>query len=174
MIRRAILIPALLLVLAAPFALAADAPTTILVVRHAEKTAPKGDPPLSEAGAARAAELARTVGQLEVGALFATQYRRTQDTLAPLAAHAGLEVTVARVESVEESARELARRILAEHRGQVVVVAGHSNTVPAIVAALGGDPPAAIADDRYDDLFVVTVGSGGVTTLNLKYGSPAP
>ena len=119
-------------------------------MRHAEKAAPRGDLPLNDAGAARAVELARVVGDLDVGALFATQYRRTQDTLAPLAERSGVEVTVARVESVEGSARELAERILSEHRGKVAVVAGHSNTVPAIIAALGGDPPASIDDDRYD------------------------
>jgi broad specificity phosphatase PhoE len=170
--RLVVLIAAVLLATLA--AVAAEGPTTVVLVRHAEKAAPKGDPPLSEAGAARAEELARTVGALGVDALFATQFRRTRDTLEPLARRSGVDVTVAPVERVEDSARELAATILRDHRGGVVVVAGHSNTVPAIIAALGGEPPDSIADGRYDDLFVLVIDGDRVVTMNLKYGAPAP
>jgi len=165
---------AALMALAAATAIAADTPTTVVLVRHAEKAAPQGDPPLSEAGIARAEALARAVGELEVDALFATQFRRTRDTLGPLSRRSGVEVTVAPVEDVERAARDLAARILGEHRGGVVVVAGHSNTVPAMIEALGGDPPESIADDRYDDLFLLVIDGDRVVTLDLKYGAPAP
>jgi len=64
----------------------------------------------------------------------------------------------------------LVARILSENPGGVVVVAGHSNTVPAIVAALGAEEPDEIPETDYDNLFVVTVGgSGNATVLRLKY-----
>jgi len=56
-----------------------------------------------------------------------------------------------------------------------VLVVGHSNTVPAIVEALGAKRPAAICDSRYDDMFVVTIaGDGKANAVHAKYGEPSP
>ncbi len=53
---------------------------------------------------------------------------------------------------------------------QVVLVIGHSNTVPAIVAKLGGVTPP-MADAEYDRMVIVqTRGSGKPIVLNLRYG----
>jgi broad specificity phosphatase PhoE len=62
-----------------------------------------------------------------------------------------------------------------KHQGQTVLVVGHSNTVPAIVEALGAKRPGAICDSRYDDLFVVTIaGDGKANAVHAKYGEPSP
>ena len=61
------------------------------------------------------------------------------------------------------------------HAGETVVVAGHSNTLPAIIAALGGPAGVEIADDDFDDLFVVTVPCGGdARVVRLRYGATSP
>ena len=100
-------------------------------------------------------------------ALFASQYARAQQTLEPIADSRGLEI---QVHNAGDSPG-LGRRILADHAGQVVLVSGHSNTVPAIVAALGAPEPAAIEDWDYDDLFVVTIGADGArSAVHLSYG----
>jgi len=68
----------------------------------------------------------------------------------------------------------LARRILADHAGEVVLVSGHSNTVTAIVAALGAPEPPPIEDWDYDDLFVVTIAPGQEAgVVHLSYGEPS-
>jgi hypothetical protein len=55
-----------------------------------------------------------------------------------------------------------------------VLVAGHSNTVPAIVGALGAPQPAEICDAGYDNAFVVTVpASGPASVVRLHYGVKA-
>jgi broad specificity phosphatase PhoE len=101
-----------------------------------------------------------------VTAVFATQYRRTQATVLPLARAADLEVDV--VEAGD--APRLVERILTEHAGEIVVVAGHCNTVPGIVAALGAAEPDPIPETDYDNLFVVTVTeSGRASALRLKF-----
>ena len=62
---------------------------------------------------------------------------------------------------------------LAKHRGQTVVVVGHSNTVPDIVAALGAARPPAICDAEYDNLYVVRVPVAGAATVERRrYGAP--
>ncbi len=66
--------------------------------------------------------------------------------------------------------------------GTVAVVAGHSNTVPALVEGLGGEidglvdtPPYGeiLGDDEYDRLFMVTLPAGkgtAVKAVELRYG----
>lgn len=163
------------LVVLAPFAgaqSAASGNTTIILVRHAEKAAePAADPPLTSAGVARADALADLVSDAGVSAIISTQFQRTRQTVAPIAAklHLTPEIVDARV-----TARATADTILARHRGQTVLVSGHSNTVPAIIGALGAPQPADICDAGYDNVFVVTVpASGAATVTRLHFGAKA-
>jgi broad specificity phosphatase PhoE len=178
--RRTSCVPVLLVALGlgaaadAPLALAqaqAQSTTTVLVVRHAEKEWEDGDPPLSEVGRERAEALLRLTEESGVSVLFGTQYTRTTQTLEPIAERLGLEILVHDAGDSEG----LATRILAEHAGRVVLVSGHSNTVPEIVAALGAPEPDPIDDAEYDNLYVVSVNSAGgeATVLHLHFGLPA-
>jgi len=144
------------------------AATTLLIVRHAEKAAePADDPPLTEAGRERAASLARMAAPSGVSAAYATQYLRTQQTVEPLAAQFGL--TTRQRDSADIDG--LVAQVLSENRGQTVVVAAHSNTVPVLVEKLTGKPAAPIEESEYDNLYVVTSwGAGQGTALRLRYG----
>lgn len=140
--------------------------TTVLVVRHAEKQLDVDDPGLTFAGEERSHRLRDMALKAGVTAAFASQYRRTQETVEPLASALRLEVGI--VDASNSAA--LAAKILSEHRGGVVVVAGHSNTVPGIVAALGAPEPDPIDESQYGNLFVVSVPeSGSATALRLQF-----
>src|SRR3954463_6506823 len=141
-----------LFALAAQPALAIGNPvTTIILVRHAEKAATTmtTDVPLSDAGVARSNELARVLADTPIDAIYATQYARTRQTAEPLAKAHHLEAVVADPASMADTIR-------AKHRGQTVVVVGHSNTTPEVIRALGVTAPPTIADSEYDALFIVT------------------
>jgi len=159
--------------LAAPqVALAADPATTVVLVRHAEKAkAPQDDPPLTEEGQRRAGTLAHVAGALGVDAVFTSQYARTRQTAAPLAEALGLEP----IEYDAGDSQALVDRVLSEHRGQTVLIAGHSNTVPPLIGLFGG-PELPLIDGRvYDDLFVLVIpAQGEPTLLHLRYGSVTP
>ncbi len=145
-----------------------SAHTTVLITRHAEK-ADGEDPALSPTGVARARALARLLSEAGVDAIYVTQYRRTHQTAAPLAQTLGLAVREVEARAVAQ----LARRVRDEHRGQVVLVVGHSNTVPAMVEALGAPPVGTIGEDEYGTLFVVTIdGAGRASVMRLDYGEP--
>jgi broad specificity phosphatase PhoE len=121
--------------------------------------------------------LAHVLRDLPVDALFASQFRRTGQTLAPLADRLELPITVAPLQpdDLTGSLTALARRILAEYQGKTVVVAGHSNTVPALIEALGVAGAPALTEQDYDDLFVVTAGGGHpAAVMRLHYGTPTP
>ena len=144
-------------------------PKTIVLVRHAEKTTePADDPALSEAGVARAAALATMLGKSGITHLFASEFERTQATLRPLASSTDVVMTTAKA----AARRGLATTIDNLPAGAVVVVAGHSNTVPGLLAALtGGKQRIAMTEAEYDRLFVVTKWGAGTaaTVLELRY-----
>jgi broad specificity phosphatase PhoE len=143
----------------------AEAQKAIFVVRHAEKVDESSDAALSAEGKARAQRLARHLEAAGVSAVYATRFRRTVDTAEPLATRVGL-----RVNSVALEASELAELLRTKHANDVVLVVGHSNTVPAILAQLGHTEKVAIAAEQFDDLFVVTPRpSGAPAVVRLKY-----
>ncbi len=145
--------------------------TTVILVRHAEKIIDpsNSDPDLSPAGQARAQELVRMFGDAGINAIYATQYKRTQQTVKPLADKLGLAVN--QVNS--KNTADLLAQIRSQHSGQVVFIAGHNNTVPEIVAALGGPTFPIIPETEFDNLYIVTVyRTGKAKVLKLKYGSP--
>lgn len=153
--------------------------TTVFLVRHAEKAdAPGSDPPLSERGRARAEALARLLQNAGVKAVFTSQFQRTQQTGEPLAKRLGLTAAAVPLavktsnprEVTEESVRELTKRVEA-HAGGAVLIVGHSNSVPDVIRALGGDAVPKIDESSFDDLFVVTVyANGRAKVVHLKYG----
>jgi len=144
--------------------------TTVIIVRHAEKNIEPNnpDPDLSPAGQARAQEIARIFGDSGVQAIYATQYKRTQQTVTPLASRLGLPIVS--VDAKQSS--ELTRRILSNNRGQTVFVAGHNNTAPEIVNMLSGENYPQIPESEYDNMFIVTIYRfGKAKVLKVKYGA---
>ncbi len=168
---------AALLVAAAPVSQSAPvADTVVLVVRHAEKAGPSGDVPLSDIGQARARALVSIGRAAGVSAVVTTQFQRTRQTGAPLAEAMGISAEVANVQgTVAEHAAGIAALVKERHAGKAVLVVGHSNTVPAIVHALGGPKLPDICDEIYDDLFTVIVAAdGSARVVHARYGAPTP
>ena len=165
--KRSALIFAVLLTAFALPARAQTPPTVVIVVRHAEKasSSPQDpDPPLSEAGAARAQRLKDVAGAAEVAAVYTTQFRRTRDTAAVLG------VPVVPVEITRDNAAtyaaSVAKEILSKHKGKTVMVVGHSNTTPQMVEALSGRRVPPLDDARdFDALYVVVIPDAGPPRL---------
>lgn len=152
-----------------------QATTTIIFVRHAEKAAePADDPGLTDAGRRRVAELTRQLVDADViagvDAIYSTPYRRTMETAQPLATRLGLDVN----EYDPADNEAVLAHILSEHKGKVILVVGHSNTLAALIADLGAHksvPP--IADSEYDNIYIVTIPWFGKTkTIRLRFGEP--
>lgn len=143
--------------------------TTVYLVRHAEKAAtPPADPPLSEAGQARAKALVRILGKAGIKTIYTSQFMRTKQTAEPLAQALGLTNTIVPVAMDTTMKNELAPQYLKEMVGRIqakpgesALIVGHSNTVPALIKALGGDVVPNIPETDYDNLFVVTVYANG-------------
>ncbi len=155
MFKRALILAFLFAVLAPTVA---SAQKLIFVVRHAERAdagmAAQTDPLLSAAGEARAAKLAAMLADAGIKAIFVTEFKRTQETATPLAAK--LSLTPTSISSNDTAA--LLQQLRVQHADDVVLVVAHSNTIPDIVKAFTG-ADVKIADDEYDNLFVIVPGT---------------
>jgi phosphohistidine phosphatase SixA len=152
--------------IAAGFAEPALAQKVVFLVRHAEKADSSDDPLLSAAGTARAEALARHLAAAGVKAVFATQYQRTVLTAQPLTTKLGLKPIVIH----SDASQELVDRMRKDYPNEVVLMAGHTNSVPRALKLLGVTETVEISETEYDNLFVVIPkASGPPTFLRLKY-----
>jgi broad specificity phosphatase PhoE len=144
----------------------ARAQKAVVIVRHAEKVDESADPLLSAAGESRARALARHLRTAGVTAIYVTQYKRTALTAAPLAAASGLTPIV-----IHSDARQaLVDRIRKDNANDVVLVVGHSDSVPELLRLLGHDEPVTIGHSEYDNLFVAVPSKAGPpAVLRLRY-----
>lgn len=156
-----------LLLFLAPGEAQAQNLTTIVLVRHAERgTDDPRDPGLSESGRARAVRLQQLLADLPVQLAWTTDYRRTRQTLEPLATSQSLTLAIYDPRDLGAAVE----RIVRESVGKTVLVAGHSNTVPAMVNLLAGKSLYAdLAESDYGKLWIVHLREGHppiIVTLN--------
>ena len=131
-------------------------------MRHAERTdtGPSGkasgamgtDPDLSAIGQARAKSLATLLKDTTLTAIYTTEFKRTQQTAAPIAQAQGL--TASTIPSAKTP--DLIAKLKAA-TGAVLVV-GHSNTITDVLTGLGITPPLTVAESEFDNLFIVVTG----------------
>lgn len=132
---------------------------TIFLARHAEKSdAPGGDPKnpdLSPAGRTRAESLGRMLKDAGVVAIFATEYKRTQQTAEEVRRATGATLTITPAKEMAT----LIEQLKSLDRNAVVI--GHSNTLPEIIKGLGVETPISIAESDYDNLLIWNRSSPG-------------
>ncbi len=155
-----------------------SAATTVILVRHAEKHAtPATDPSLTSEGETRARSLARILAQAGVKAVLTSQYLRTRETARPTADAAAVTAVVVPLEPDPADRRKISQQsinalVAGIHRysGETVLVVGHSNTVPLVIAALGGGQVPEIPETEFDNMFVLTLlDKGKAKVTHLKY-----
>ncbi len=138
---------------------------SVFVVRHAEKTVETSNPSLSEKGVIRAKVLAEMLSKSNLEAVYSTPFKRTEQTVAPLASALNLSVQNYPAGGGEALAEQL------KQAGQSALVVGHSNTVPAIVRALGIEVEN-LTEKDYGDLFIVQFHNGQAQLIRLMIPMP--
>jgi broad specificity phosphatase PhoE len=124
------------------------------VMRHLHTPEGLHDPDLTEEGRRVAALLPPQFVRHPPRAIYVTQWKRTQQTAAPLAERLGITPTV--YDAGDSPA--LAARLRSE-AGPVLIV-GHSNTVPDIVEHLGGQRPGPLEHHDFGDLWIIAADGG--------------
>jgi broad specificity phosphatase PhoE len=159
------------MVLSSAFSAGAESSLTVFIVRHAEKQSSAADPSLTEAGRERAESLAGLLADAGISAIFSSEFKRTQETAAPLAKRLGLSVTVVPGKDLDA----LLSKVRALGPDGRALIVGHSDTVPELARRLTGVKVANLTDADYDRLYVGTIRKEGPgEVLLLHYGGSSP
>ena len=152
-----------------------QATTTIIFVRHAEKDlSVKDDPELTEDGQRRAFELTRQMKDADVvagiDAIYSTPFKRNVATVEPLSKLLELPINL----YDKNYYKSVLETILDNHKGKIILVVGHSDTLANLMAELGASKSVpTIADNEYDNIYIVSIPWFGKTkTIRLRYGAP--
>lgn len=142
--------------------------TTLFIVRHGEKEL--GDtinPGLIFEGKERANKLQEMLKDVELGGVLSTAPTRSMETARPVAESHGLTIfnySPDRYNAIYPVAFEF-------EKGKKFLIVSHSNLIPKMLKDFGGDSlNISIADDSYDNFFIVTsTGPGSGEIHHAKY-----
>jgi broad specificity phosphatase PhoE len=122
---------------------------TIYIVRHGEKVDESRDPELSTLGQQRAERLAFHLRDAQVARIYVTEFKRTLHTAQKLATANHLTPQIIAGKDISQLVEQL------QSDTSAALVVGHSNTLPAILKALGMQDVKAVEDNEYDRLVIV-------------------
>lgn len=136
----------------------------IILVRHAEKADEMSqDPELSEAGRQRAERLKTIAGKYRPGAFYSTDFKRTRDTLAPLAAKRDKQLKIYDPRKPQDLFDAILKSDIKRH-----IVAGHSNTVPGLANVITKkDLFKNLQDTEYTVIWKIRIRNGKVHSVEL-------
>jgi len=146
---------------------------TVYLVRHAEKADASADPVLSEAGQARAATLAAAMTDVHPGHIFTSPLQRTRLTAEPTAAYHSVTIEPVGFDGgAAAHVAAIAERVRALPDDAVVLIVGHSNTVPLIARALGYAEAADMPECEYDRMTMLHLAGDETHSQVTRYGAP--
>ncbi len=152
-VRSSALLRAALVASLALVAPAAAAHKALFIVRHAEKASSTDpDTPLAAQGEDRALRLASLLRNAGVTHVFVSEKKRTQQTAQELVDQRGLAAPVV-VPAADTG--KLVAQLKAAPADAVILVVGHSDTIPGILKGLGVNDAVTIRDDQYGRIFLV-------------------
>lgn len=139
--------------------LAQNREVTVILLRHAEKNKAEEehslDPNLSEEGRARAEKLVTAIGEYRPETFFASAFKRTRATVAPLAWKDSPRQMIQYYD--HKNLQQIADLILTG-KFKSVIVAGHNSTTPALANLLIGEEKyKALGENEYDKIWVIKI-----------------
>lgn len=146
--------------------------STFYFIRHAEKDrsdAEDVDPELNQSGLGRAMHWAEILNDVEMDAIYTTDYQRTAMTAAPISVKKDITVQYYNPQSID------IEQFKADNMNQNVLVVGHSNTTPDFVnKIIGEDKYYEMDDDDNGSLFIVQLVNGKATSQRLHINCNCP
>jgi len=143
--------------------------TTLICIRHAEKIKGVSNPSLTSEGKQRAKDLSELLDNIEVAAIYSSDFNRTIETAQDLSNRSKLQIQLYNPGKLDD----LKNTILNKYQNEVVVIVGHSNSTPQFVnVLLSEDKYSSFDESDYDNIFIVTVdGKGNAESHLLEYGA---
>lgn len=146
--------------------------STFYLIRHAEKVRSNpddSDPELNQKGLGRAMHWAEILADVDLDAIYSTDYNRTSMTAAPTSVKKNIDVQYYDPSSLDIT------QFKTNNLNKNVLIVGHSNTTPEFVNKL-------IDEERYSDiddsengiLFIVQIVNGRPTANKLIFNCNCP
>ena len=128
-------------------------PKMVYLIRHAEKQKIKGNenPELTRKGFARSDVLADSLGYLIEGIIYTSEFARSQQTVSPLSERWNADIKIHRASDPDGQVEKAL-----SHCGKIVIISGHSNTVPKLINLFGIKDEIKIEDNQYGDLYMIS------------------
>jgi broad specificity phosphatase PhoE len=138
--------------------------TTFYLIRHAEKVDSDGlDPDLSKAGKERVVRYIDYFKTIKLDSIYTTNFKRTSQTANPIALTKGIEPIIYNPNKIDFI------NFIKKHKGQTVLIVGHSNTTPKFVNKLIGSMKySQILEGNYANIYKVIITKEGTFDELLK------
>lgn len=146
--------------------------STFYLIRHAEKdrTDPQNvDPELTQKGLGRAMHWAEILNDVDLDAIYTTDFERTSMTAAPASVKKDITVQYYDPEYLDIA------QFKSDNLNKNVLVVGHSNSTPALVNKLIGKEKYSNMDDNDNgSLFIVQIVDGKTNDIHLSFNCNCP
>lgn len=146
--------------------------STFYLIRHAEKdrTDPENtDPELSQKGMGRAMHWAEILSEVQLDAIYSTDYQRTAMTAAATSVKKDVDVIYFDPSTMDVD------QFKADNLNKNVLVVGHSNTTPEFTNQLiSEDKYSKLDDSDNGSLFIVQITNGVTTSQKLNFNCNCP
>ena len=156
----------LLLTILLVFSIPENDCSTFYLIRHAEKVRTNKsdrDPKLNEKGVLRALNWKEYFLDKDITKIYSTNYKRTLETVKPFQEAIGLATILYSPSSIDY------KDFISSNKGEVVLVVGHSNTIPNFVNELINDQVYAQIDDlNNSNLYIVNLCDSSVSHRLIK------
>jgi 2,3-bisphosphoglycerate-dependent phosphoglycerate mutase len=156
----------LLLTIFLAFSIPENDCSTFYLIRHAEKVRinkTDKDPALNEKGMIRALNWRDFFIDKDISKIYSTNYKRTLETVKPIEVATGLTAILYSPSSIDYE------NFISSNKGEIVLVVGHSNTIPDFVNELINDQVYSQIDDlNNSNLYIVNLCDSSISHRLIK------
>ncbi len=156
----------LLLTIFLAFSIPENDCSTFYLIRHAEKVRinkTDRDPALNEKGIIRAFNWRDFFIDKDISKIYSTNYKRTLETVKPIEVATGLTAILYSPSSIDYE------NFISSNKGEIVLVVGHSNTIPDFVNELINDQVYSQIDDlNNSNLYIVNLCDSSISHRLIK------
>lgn len=137
---------------------------TLILSRHAEKSELGG---LSKQGIERAKRLAFMLQDIKIDAVYSTDYLRTKQTATPTTKQHQLAIEL--YSSNQNLIEDIQAILNDKQQAHTLLIIGHSNTIPQLIYALGGDALNDIDETDFSNLYLLQKQNNQTSLMQLHY-----
>ncbi len=148
------------------FSIPEDDCSTFYLIRHAEKVRTNKsdtDPKLNEKGVLRALNWKSYFIDKDISKIYSTNYKRTLETVKPIQKAISLNTILYSPSNIDY------KNFISSNRGEIVLIVGHSNTIPDFVNELINEQVYSQIDDlNNSNLYIVNLCDSNISHRLIK------